>query len=247
MKTAAVLATCGLQRVARSTIFAAALFGAVPPAHAQAPPPWPDSFVARVGALALMQSLNAEILGSRSATLSLEKWCRDHGLADEPRIVARFIAGADRALDAAQRQRLQVTGDNVKYRKVQLRCGSHVLSEAENWYVPSRLTADMNRVLESTDTPFGRAVERLEPYRQTFEVRLLWSPLPDGWERKPDGRPPCAATGTLAIPDALFEHRAILYTREHQPFSEVHEVYQREILAFPAPGPCASQRPRPLR
>jgi hypothetical protein len=35
----------------------------------------------------------------------------------------------------------------------------------------------------------------------------------------------------LAIPDALFEHRAVLYTRDHKPFAEVREVYQRQILA----------------
>jgi hypothetical protein len=149
-----------------------------------------------------------------------------------------LIAGADKALSAEQRQRLQVTNENVKYRRVQLRCGSHVLSEADNWYVPGRLTSEMNRLLETTDTPFGRAVQALEPYRQTFDVKVLWSPLPDGWERKSEERQPCTAAGALAIPDALFEHRAILYTGEHKPFSEVHEVYQREVLAFPAPGPC---------
>jgi len=212
----------------------------VPPlAHAQAPPPpWPDSLVARLSALALIQSLNAEILGSRSATLTLESWCRNHALAEDPRITAQLIAGVDKALSAEQRQRLQVTSENVKYRRVQLRCGSHVLSEADNWYVPSRLTAEMNRVLETTDTPFGKAVQPLEPYRQTFDVRLLWSPLAAGWERTVDERRPCATTGALAIPDALFEHRALLYTREHRPFSEVHEVYQREVLAFPAPAVC---------
>ena len=89
-----------------------------------------------------------------------------------------------------------------------------------------------------TDTPVGKAVQPLEPYRQTFDVRVLWSPLPDGRERTSDQRRPCAAAGALTIPDALFEHRAILYTREHKPFSEVHEVYQREILTFRAPGPC---------
>jgi len=36
---------------------------------------------------------------------------------------------------AVQRGGLQVTDEHVTYRKVELRCGSHVLSEAENWYV----------------------------------------------------------------------------------------------------------------
>jgi hypothetical protein len=43
--------------------------------------PWPDTLVSRLEALALIETLNAEILASRSATLTLEKWCADHGLA----------------------------------------------------------------------------------------------------------------------------------------------------------------------
>jgi hypothetical protein len=206
---------------------------ALVPVHAQEAPLWPDTFVARLEALALIQTLNAEILGSRSATLILEKWCRDHRLAEEPKILARVVTAINKAPTAEQRQRLEITGqDEVKYRRVQLRCGTRVLSEAENWYVSGRLTPDMNRLLETTDTPFGKAIESLEPYRRTFAVKLLWAPLPDGWERG-SGRLPSGSSRALAIPDAVFEHRAVLYTRDHRPFSEVSEVYQRQILAFP--------------
>ena len=193
---------------------------------------WPDTYVARLEALALIQTLNAEILASRSATQSLENWCRDHRLAEEPRITARSIRGISRAPDADQRQRLQVTDrDEVKYRRVQLLCGVHVLSEADNWYVPGRLTPEMNRLLDTTDTPFGTVVRSLEPYRRTFAMKILWAPLPDGWERAPAAS--SGATGrTLVIPDALFQHQAVLYDRDGRPFSEVSEIYQRDILAF---------------
>jgi hypothetical protein len=120
----------------------------------------------------------------------------------------------------------------VKYRRVRLRCGQRVLSEADNWYVPGRLTEAMNQVLDTTDSPFGRVVQPLEPYRRTFSMKVLWSPLPKGWENGGD-RP--SADGALAIPDALLEHRAVLYTKEHKPFSEVDEVYQRSVLAFAPP------------
>ena len=215
-------------------VFAALL--ALMPMSAQEQPRWPDTYVARLEALALIQTLNADILASRSATQSLENWCRDHRLADEPRIVARALTGVNKAPDAEQRQRLEVTDrDEVKYRRVQLRCGIHVLSEADNWYVPGRLTPEMNRLLETTDTPFGTVVRSLEPYRRTFAVKLLWAPLPDGWER---GTAASASTGrTLVIPDALFEHRAVLYDRSGRPFSEVSEVYQRDVLAFAPPRP----------
>ena len=228
-----------LQRVIASTVgIAMVALWAMPMPRAQSPAPWPDSFLTRLQALALIQSLNAEILGSRSATLVLEKWCRDHRLAADPRIGARVAAGAEKAATAEQRERLQVSSEPIKYRRVQLHCGGQVLSEAENWYVPGRLTPEMNRLLETTDTPFGIAVRALAPYRQTFDVRLLWSPLPAGWEHSSEKPSPCATTGPLAIPDALFEHRALLYAASHTPFAEVREVYQRQILAFAAVSPC---------
>ena len=203
--------------------------------HADGAPAWPDTFTTRLEALALIQTLNTHILGSRSATKTLESWCKDHALASEPRVHARLIPGTDKPPTDEQRQRLQVGSEEVvKYRHVQLTCGSHVLSEADNWYVPSRLTPEMNQQLETTDTPFGKAVESLKPYRVTFGVKSLWSPLPEGWENK--ATPKHSTQGqVIDVPAALFEHDAVLYTGEHRAFSEVREVYQRDILAFPAP------------
>jgi len=221
-------------RLARLIAVTAAIAACIP-ACAQESPAWPDTYVARLQALALVETLNAEVLASRSATLTLESWCRDHQLAKDPTIVAELVMGVVKGSTAEQRQRLRVMSEaEVKYRRVLLRCGNRVLSEADNWYVPDRLTPDMNRLLDTTGMPFGKVVQPLEPYRRTFAARLLWSPLPDGWER--GSIPAATATaGVLAIPDALFEHRAVLYTRGHKPFAEVDEVYQRQLLAFPAP------------
>jgi chorismate-pyruvate lyase len=204
--------------------------------RAQESPRWPDTPVVRLEALALLQTLNADILASRSATRTLESWCGAHHLAPEARLVAQLLPESSRPLSDEQRRRLQL-GDNgeVKYRRVQLRCGSHVLSEADNWYVPARLTPEMNRLLETTDTPFGRVVESLEPYRRTFAVKMLWAPLPADWESA-RGRPQAVRSrGALAIPEALFEHHAVLYTSDNEPFAEVTETYRRDLLAFPPP------------
>jgi hypothetical protein len=209
-------------------------------AHADSPSPWPDTPVARLEALALIETLNAEILASRSATFTLEKWCGDHHLSGsaEPKITARQIDAKARPPTAEQRQRLDVgPSDEIKVRHVQLLCGDRVFSEADNWYVPARLTAEMNRLLETTTTPFGKAVQDLHPYRRTFAASVLWQPLPEGWETKPLVASPPDAAQSLAIPDALFEHRAVLYTEEGKPFSEVDEVYQRPLLDFPPPAP----------
>jgi hypothetical protein len=139
----------------------------------------PDIDVAT--AVALLQTLNGEILGSRSATHTLETWCRRQRLGEEPRIVAKQLKGRPKALRPEQREWLQVSPtEEVKHRKVQLLCGNRVLSEADNWYLPNRLTAEMNRLLETTDTPFGKAVQPLNPRRRTLEVKLLWPPLSEG-------------------------------------------------------------------
>ena len=201
---------------------------------AQAAPAWLDTFESRLEILALTQTLNAEILASASATQSLEKWCRDHKMADDPIIVARVISGIDKVPTVEQLQRLQVASvSDVKYRRVELRCGHHAFSEADNWYVPSRLTAEMNKLLETGGTPFGKAVQPLRPYRRTFAVMLLWSPLPAGWEQQRRARgQPSERARPLVLPKDLFEHRAILYTSDHQPFSEVNERYQGQLLAF---------------
>jgi chorismate-pyruvate lyase len=215
----------------RTCLFVLAVTAA---AWAQDAPSWPDTYVARLQLLALEQTINAEVLASRSATLTLEHWCRDHRLATDPTIVADAVRDSAKPATPETRERLQVTAqEEVKYRKVRLRCGSRILSEADNWYVPSRLTAEMNRLLETTTAPFGKVVQPLEPYRQTSLVRVLWSPLPEGWERT--ASPTQGRAGAMTIPDALFEHQAVVYTRDRKPISEVHEIYQRQLLAFPPP------------
>jgi hypothetical protein len=72
------------------------------------------------------------------------------------------------------------------------------------------------------DTPFGKAVQDLQPQRQTFAVNVLWWRLAEGWETRPTAA--TAKGDAMVIPDALFEHRAVLHTKDRQPFSAVHRV-----------------------
>ncbi|MFE1598456.1 hypothetical protein [Methylobacterium sp. ID0610] len=225
-------------------LFASCLALAALPVRAQTGPAWPDTYLSRVEATAVMQTLNAQLLAARSATFTLEGWCAAHKLAPEPRLVARLVREVERPASAETRQRLQVGPDEpLRYRRVRLACGEHVLSEADNWYVPSRLTPEMNTLLETTDTPFGRAVQSLRPTRQTVESRLLWQPLPEGWDQAPPAVGTCAP---LVVPQELFAHRAVLFTAERQPFSEVVETYARAVLDFaraPRPADPACAKP----
>lgn len=201
---------------------------------AEAAQPWQDSFETRLAALALLQSLNADLLSHDSATLTLDRWCAAHQLASPARIVAQRVHDVDKAPTAEQRQLLRVSAtEPIRYRRVKLTCGSHVLSEADNWYVPARLTPAMNQVLDTTDTAFGRAVMALDFRRRTLSAALLWAPLPSGWEM---GAPvSVAADAPLAIPHGVIEHRAVLTLPDGTPFSTVVETYTGEVLDFPQP------------
>ena len=103
------------------------------------------------------------------------------------------------------------------------------------------IPADIQALLDAGVTVVKGEVEETWPQllRDAIEGRL--QPLYDFLNAKPDlyTKPiPAIAEGdALAIPDALFEHRAVLYTEDRRPFSEVHEVYQRQLLAFPLPHP----------
>ena len=200
------------------------------PVVAREPAPgWPDTPLSRMQALAELQTLNADLLSHPSATLTLERWCGAHHLAAEAKIVAHRVHGADKPLPEGARAQLGIRPDeSVRYRRVQLACGDVVLSDADNWYVPARLTAAMNQKLDSSDVPFGKVVQPLHFRRQTLSADLLWSPLPDGWDSGAALPPP--SDKSLTIPAHVLQHRALLYTQDNRPFSLVIESYTANVL-----------------
>lgn len=196
---------------------------------------WIDGPTTRLEALALLETLNSELLSHDSATLTLDRWCEDHRLASPARIIAEFVHGADKPPSAEQRQILGVgPSEPIRYRQVRLSCGGHVLSEADNWYVPSRLTPQINHVLDTTDIAFGRAAQALKFRRHTLSAKLLWSPLPYNWEMA--GTPTKSHDGgALAVPHHILQHVAVLTLPDGQPISQVVETYTEEVLNFPQP------------
>jgi len=186
---------------------------------------WPGDFVSRLEALALLQSLNADLLSHDSATATLTRWCGAHHLAPEPKIVALQEPG-DSPPEASVLQALKAGPDTpVRHRRVKLACGDRVLSEADNWYLPSKLTADMNRTLDTSTTPFGAVVKALNFQRHTLSASLLFDPLPAGW----DLSAPPAGTGAMTVPHQVIQHRAVL-SAAGEPFSYVIETYTDKVL-----------------
>ena len=220
-----------MPRLARALCLLAALFAVV--SHAEPTyEGWQDTPIVRLKALALLQTLNATLLSNSSATATLTQWCGEHHMAAEARIRAIRDLKTVKPADTEIRRQLQVGADEpIGYRRVQLACGEHVLSEADNWYVTGRLTPDMNHTLDTSDTPFGTAVRALNFTRKTESVSLLWAPLPSGWE---NAMPPATDPKTaLEIPEHVLQHRAVLYKDGNLPFSLVVETYWRDVFDFP--------------
>ena len=91
--------------------------------------------------------------------------------------------------------------------------GDLVLSEADNWFLPCRLPAEMARALHTTDMPFGAIVAPLQPSRRTFRV---------------------AIAPALLDPGAVLEHRAVLLDAQGRPLAVVRERYRSALLGDPA-------------
>lgn len=160
-----------------------------------------------------VEELHQRVLAGRSATATLEAWCAEHGLADKARVRAVRVQGVQRDAPDEVRRALQVEpGTPLRYRRVQLACGQHVLSEADNWYLPSLLTPAMNAVLDGSDEPFGRVVAPLGFQRETLRDETWW---------------PARGEGTGAT---VLEIRALLRDSAQRPFSYVIESYLQGAL-----------------
>ena len=162
---------------------------------------------AREARLARLQS---DILASSSATQLLTTRCGELNLATPAVVRAQTVPVAQGA-DADVRALLKVdAAEPMRHRHVRLTCGGHVLSDADNWYVPSRLTPAMNSTLDGSDTPFGTVVRPLNFHRDTVAV--------------------VAQSGQTVL-----QVKAVLLTPLQSPISLVIENYSSDLLADPKP------------
>lgn len=153
-----------------------------------------------------MARLRRDLAANPSATAVLQARC--DGVSPGARIRAqRLPAEPDAGLDRAARRALGADrAEPLRRRRVALMCGDQVFSRADNWYLPARLTPEMNRILETTDTPFGVAVAGLR-----FQRRPIRSETPGGAD--------------------VLRNRARLVTPEGHAFSLVVETYTTQALA----------------
>ncbi|MEO0063337.1 MAG: hypothetical protein RLZZ08_1897 [Pseudomonadota bacterium] len=119
-----------------------------------------------------LSQFEAVLAAQDSATAALGQWCSARAIAQPATIRAEPVAGAAIAASPAIRKALGVGAQEpVAYRHVDLICGGTVLSRAHNWYVPSRLTAEMNQRLTTSDAPFGTVVAPLGFHRERGKAR----------------------------------------------------------------------------
>jgi hypothetical protein len=162
---------------------------------------------------AVISAFEANLAAHASATEALSQWCKARGIDPAGRITVQFVRGADQALPADLRQTLGVSADEpLGYRHVKLICGSAVLSEANNWFVPARLSPEMNRQLAESDVPFGRVAASLAFTRE---------PLASARR----GDPGCPA-------GAISTHRALLRLPTGEPLALVVECYTEANLGL---------------
>jgi chorismate-pyruvate lyase len=152
-----------------------------------------------------VEALDRALFANPSATAVLQAWCDRH----RPGLKVRAVVRRRETLPAGgHAATLGVgEGEEIAYRRVQLTCGDEVLSEADNWYVPARLSSGMNAALAG-ETPFGVAVRPLAPSRRNLSSKREW-----------DGQGP----------SGILRHHAVLIA-DGKPIAEVIEVYQRAML-----------------
>lgn len=154
-----------------------------------------------------VQQLEAELTASPSATQMLTEKCAALKLA-APAVIKAVREKVEVPASAQVRAALNVSAATpLRYRRVNLTCGTHVLSEADNWYVPSRLTSDMNRALDTSETSFGTVVRPLHFHRKTLKMEALDDPA------------------------HVLRVTAVLIAGDGAPFSLVVENYSRELTA----------------
>ena len=153
-----------------------------------------------------VERLEGALAARDSATAALRDWCEWRGIAAPARIVAEPVRGEDALRPASLEADLDLApGEPVGYRHVRLSCGGSVLSEAHNWYVPARLTPEMNRLLAESDTPFGTVATPLAYRRERLESAR--------------GQGPGCPAGTVLT------HRARLVLPDGKPLALLVECY----------------------
>lgn len=161
-----------------------------------------------------VKELSARLIEGSTATGTLHAWCEEHRLSQGPITVVRLHhAHAPEPPEDVLVKLETRPGETVWYRRVQLVRGSLVLSDAENWFIPQRLSPEAADILAATDIPFAVAIAPLKPFRCTLSVSF---PVPTQAD----------------FSKSVLEHEAVVLGEDGAPLAAAREKYRAELVSF---------------
>ncbi|HEY0331916.1 MAG TPA: hypothetical protein VGC77_22805 [Rhodopseudomonas sp.] len=166
-----------------------------------------------------------------TATAAIAAWCRRNRPASAADVSVTVLL--DREADPQDYDGpLQVSaGEPLRCRRVLLKWGEQVVSEAENWYFPRRLPVAMQAALTHGNQPFGVVVSALLPRRTTIAMHTG-----DDIQRGGKAIEGCLAelekAAVFSPPGAFVLHVTAVMEASGVVLAELREHYRRELMAF---------------
>lgn len=113
------------------------------------------------------------LLTTFSVTAALQVWCELRGLGHGNLFADLHENSGQLELPPlGVNMLLPKEGETIRHRSITLQRGDVPLHDADNWYIPDRLPEHARVLLETTDTPFGKALEGTMQNRDTFSMLL---------------------------------------------------------------------------
>lgn len=122
----------------------------------------------------LVERFLSHLATHATASRALDTWCRAR-FPDEGDFPVRVRVLTDRPLAPAKAAHFGPVaadpGEELRYRRVEIRRGARLLSCASNLYLPGRLPAGAASELLSGERPFGLILEAQGPVRRILGLR----------------------------------------------------------------------------
>lgn len=113
------------------------------------------------------------LLTTFSVTAALQVWCEVRGLGDGDLFADIHPESGQLELPPLGVELIKpIAGETVRHRAITLTRGDVPLLDADNWYIPDRLPLQARILLDTTDTPFGKALDGTLQNRETFSAVL---------------------------------------------------------------------------
>ena len=114
--------------------------------------------------------LFAHLRAYATATQALTAWCDARFPQSGDRVETHVLETREISPTAYRGPLQPKASEPLICRRVELRWGKLILSQATNWYFPDRLPGDAARRISETREPFGAAIAGFNPSRRLLSV-----------------------------------------------------------------------------